>query len=140
MTCCKIRAHQRFTVIDNYDIVQGTCYTYSRLKKWIYCAAIRYVCDPLPQNLLYVTREYFLKYRLINISQVNRIQRNFQEKYWLFMVETLSECGKWYIILELRISAFSASANLKNYFPTLMAGFVGVGHIFCHLIKKKVTH
>ncbi len=46
------------------------------------------------------------------------------------MAETLSEYDKWYIILELRISAFSASINLENCFPTLTAGFDGVGHIY----------
>ncbi len=45
------------------------------------------------------------------------------------MGETLSEYDKWYIILKLGISAFSTSTNPKNYFPTLTAGFVGVGHI-----------
>ena len=73
--------------------------------------------------------EHFLRYRAINMSQINRKQRNFQEKYWLFMGETLSEYDKWYIILSLRISAFSSSTNLTNYFLTLTAGFVGVGHI-----------
>ena len=51
-----------------------------------------------------------------NMSQNNRKQRNFQEKYLVFMGETLSEYDKSYIILELRISAFSASTNLKHYF------------------------
>ncbi len=41
------------------------------------------------------------------------------------MGETLSEYDEWYVILELRISALS-STNLKNYFLTLTAGFVGV--------------
>ncbi len=46
------------------------------------------------------------------------------------MDETLSEYDKWYIILELRISAFSASTILKNYFPALVAGYDGVDHIY----------
>ncbi len=35
--------------------------------------------------------------------------------------------------LELRISVFSTT-NLKNYFTILMAGFVGVAHIFLTLL------
>ena len=45
---------------------------------------------------------------------INRKRRNFQVKYWLFMGETLSEFDKWYIILELRISAFSSSINMMR--------------------------
>ena len=82
--------------------------------------------------------EHFLRYRPINISQINRKQRNFQEKYWLFIEETLSEYDKWYIILELRISKFSTSTNLKNYFPTLTTGFVGVGHIYRQLTISSI--
>ena len=56
------------------------------------------------------------------------------------MAEMLNEYGKWHIILELRISALSRSANLK-YFPTLTAGFVGVGHIWkCCKICNLTSH
>ena len=46
------------------------------------------------------------------------------------MGETLRQYDKWYIILKLGISIFSTSTNQKNYFPTLTARFVGVGHIW----------
>ncbi len=42
------------------------------------------------------------------------------------MGETSSKFDKWYIISDLRISAFSTSINLKNYFATSTAGFAGV--------------
>ncbi len=54
------------------------------------------------------------------------------------MGETLSEYDKWHIILKLGISAFLASQNPKNYFPTLTAGFVGVGHKFKYAGKENV--
>ena len=61
-------------------------------------------------------------FRYTNMSQINWEQRNFQGKYWFFMVEsewTFNKIDKWYIILELRISAFSISKNLENYFQHL---------------------
>ena len=58
--------------------------------------------------------KHFLRYRPLNMSQINRKERNFQEQYQLFMGKTLSKYDKWYIILELWISAFSSSTNLKN--------------------------
>ena len=74
--------------------------------------------------------EHFLRYRTINMPQINRKQRNFQQKYRFFMGETLSNYDKWYIILKLRVSAYLTSTNLKKYFQTLTAGFIRVGHIF----------
>ncbi len=78
--------------------------------------------------------ELFLRYRPINMLQINRKQRHFQEKYWLFIGETLSEYDKWYIILELRISAFSASTNLKKLLCNTYSWFRGSGS---HMVQAK---
>ena len=74
-------------------------------------------CHKLPKH--------FFKYNPSSMIQINRKQRNFQQKYWIFMGKSLSNYDKWYIILLL--NNFSKS-NIF-FFKSLMTGFVGGGHI-----------
>ena len=57
----------------------------------IYVTQYHKTCHRLP--------EHFLRTSPINMSQFNRKQRNFQQKYWLLMNKSLSNFDKWCIIL-----------------------------------------
>ena len=96
------------------------------------------ICDPLPQNAPYKCKspEYFLRYRPMNIPQINRKQRNFQQKYWFYMSETLSNYDKGYIILKLRVSAFVTWTNLKNDFKHLRL-VLSEWVTYCLLVTQK---
>ncbi len=131
----------KFTAAINWENIplDKTSFLWSSKLRWIIALIEGAKIEPPQTNSsLYVTHshktrrkspEHFLRYRPINMSQINRKQRNFQKRYLLFMGETLNKYNKWYIMLKLRISAFSASTNRRNYFPTLTAGFDVVGHI-----------
>ena len=89
--------------------------------------------------------EYFLRYRPINISQVNRKERNFQEKYWLFMVKTLSEYGKWAYFRALNFSSIFKINKSEKLFSDTYGRFCWSGshistksHLISVLVKGTV--
>ena len=71
------------------------------------------------------TVSHFVKYELINISQMDRKQRNFQEKYWFFAVNQKAQ-------------NFNINKSEKKILPALVAGFIGVDHIktYCSMLMN----